>query len=118
MQLEDLTKEEIIRFVRTDWRLQGSEETIVKDCLLSRLNKIQKRLNKARNKTTRLLQEYSDFLKPYKGKNIFDIPRLELLKGASIEENLKQAQAKEEKLIAQYEQLRKLIMEEEPPCTK
>ena len=79
MKLEDLTKEELINFIRRDWRLHGvKEETIVRDCLWSRMIKIQKQLEKASNKVISLLQEYSDFWKPY--KTLADIPETELKK--------------------------------------
>lgn len=108
MKLEDLTKEELINFIRTDWRLRGAkEETIVRDCLYGKMTKIQKQLEKSSNKLIDLLEEYSDFWKPY--ETFADIPETELKKGVKIERALKQAKAEEEEIRKQYDKLNKLL---------
>lgn len=110
MKLEDLTKEELINFIRRDWRVHGAkEESIVRDCLWDRLTKIEKKLSQQGSKVIWLLQEYSDFLKPY--KNIMDIPEHELPKGVKIEKALKQARSEEEKLRKQCDKLHKILFD-------
>ena len=44
MKLEDLTKEELISFIKTDYRLSRvSEREILKSCMWNRFGKLQKK---------------------------------------------------------------------------
>lgn len=110
MKLEDLTKDELIEFMRKDWLLnRRKEKSIVRDCLWNRMSKIEKEMYDASDKVIDLSQKYSDFLKPY--KTLADIPENELQKGVKIERALKQARADEEKTRKQYDKLSKLLIE-------
>lgn len=106
MKLEDLTKAELIDFIRrNEFRHGVSESQIVSDAIYHRLIDLSEKRMAVSKENAKYTAEYSELLKPYDGNPIASIPEEIIHKGAKLERKMKELWEKEKRLEREYQKL-------------
>ena len=106
MRLEDLTKIELIKFIRKNLFLLCTEEKyIVSDAMFKRMRIISDKQKAASDEYFSYLAEYSEILKPYEGELISTIPDEVIHKAMEIGDKIKSSRKKIVRLDNEYKKL-------------
>ena len=109
MKLEDLTKEELISFIKTDYRLSRvSEREILKSCIWNRFGKLQKKQDNILSEIIELSEKYTSFLK--QNKDLNKCPMETLKKAVGIEKRIQYLRQEDEKINKQINLLKKFLL--------